>query len=439
MTLLRSNIEFAKRVFLDRLTTDDQKLAQPADIDSGPGDKYSYDPFNLYIGADCSGSAGIFIGAALHGPQGMSWSRQFSTESFPGQFPGFRKVTRDDLLSHDYPIKVCIMHGGGGPSSHMNISIDGIVMESNGNHGTCTLGYGAITQDSTYWNDWWVLDGPIIEDTKWRQPMAYRKGYDYAGGRPSGAAIKASGATFVCRYLTDGGPGLPGKQLLAGELVDLVNNQVGVVFNYETTATFMLGGAPAGTQCAAQALAYIHQIGGPVNPIVYFSADWDESPDQQAAVNGFLTAAAQVLGGPQFVGIYGAYYVCKRALDAGVCRFMWQTEAWSGGNIDSRVNIMQRNALGQPSVSGVQVDIDEAHTDFFGQWEPWLDSHPNPAPPQPTNAFLYPDQAHQIQQIWEQLFGPAASGWPAFGRASDGTRDKYTVEALFDIHDSLQK
>src|SRR6516165_1624076 len=121
MALKRSNIEFSKRVFLDRLTTDAQALAQSGDIDAGAGDGYdyggAYNPFNFGVGADCSGSAGIFIGAAINGPGKMSWSRQFSTETFPGPFEGFRQVGRDDLLNGPYPIKVCIMHGGGGPDS----------------------------------------------------------------------------------------------------------------------------------------------------------------------------------------------------------------------------------------------------------------------------------------------------------------------------------
>jgi hypothetical protein len=57
-----------------------------------------------------------------------------------------------------------------------------------------------------------------------------------------------------------------------------------------------------------------------------------------------------------------------RALDAGVVTYAWQTEAWSGGNIDSRVNIVQRNSLGYTWVDGVECDVDEAHTADYGQW-----------------------------------------------------------------------
>src|SRR5437879_1699411 len=112
MPLLRSNVEFSKRVFLDRLTTDNQPLLQPANIDEGPGDTYEYagvfDPYNFGVGADCSGLCGIVLGAAINGPAKMAWGRLFSTETFPGPLPGFRRVSQADLINGNYPIKVMI-------------------------------------------------------------------------------------------------------------------------------------------------------------------------------------------------------------------------------------------------------------------------------------------------------------------------------------------
>lgn len=151
MNLSRKNVEFSKRVFFDR-------LGVPYDYGN------DYDPFNLRVGADCSGSNGIFIGAALLGPDHMSWTRQFSTETFPGGFKGFRTTSREDSLNGNYPIKVNIHHGGGGPNSHMQMILDGVVMESNGSHGTCTRPGGAMDPASDYWNARWVYDGVIVED-----------------------------------------------------------------------------------------------------------------------------------------------------------------------------------------------------------------------------------------------------------------------------------
>lgn len=408
--LLRSNVEFCKRVFIDRLTTDQQGLLQPdpGDVDEGPGDEYDYggcyDPYNLGTGADCSGSAGIFIGAAINGPAGMTWGRMFTTENFPGPFQGFRETTQQDLLNNYYPIKVCIGRHGGGEDSHMHITLDGIVMESNGDNGTCTLGHGAMTDDDPYWNTWFVYDGPITENSAYRCPMAYVQGVDYTAAI-SGADLRAAGKQFVCRYVT---PSLQWKCLQPAEFEDLCTNGIAVVFNFEGEANQMLNGNSQGIADAQEALNYIRTLPGARPdywPVVYFSADFDEAPDQDDAVFDYLRGAASVLSGVQYVGIYGAYYVCQRALDAGVATYMWQTEAWSGGSIDSRVNIMQRNGVGYATIGGVQCDIDEAHTDDFGQFQP------GGAMPEST-ADLILDQLAGVPQP------DGTRGWPQLGNRS---------------------
>jgi hypothetical protein len=419
--LLRSNIEFAKRVFLDRLTTDQQPLSQPGNIDAGPGDEYVYggvgDSQNFGVGFDCSGLCGVMLALALNGPgyfANVGYQRLFSTETFPGPLTGFRQTTQADCVNGNYPIKVMIMHGGGGPDSHMACQIDGWDMESNGDAGLCTLPGDITGLASNFWNDWWVYDTPITEDTEYRQPMSYPRGLDYASGRIAGADLKANGIAFVCRYLTDGGPGLAGKQLLPDEFADLIANGIAVVFNWETTSNFMLGGYSAGAADAAQALTYIRSLpGAPENPVVYFSCDFDEAPDQDAPVEQYLQGAASVLGGMNFVGIYGAFYVCTRAQAAVGVKYIWQTEAWSGGNVTSSANIVQRNGLGFLTEAGVQCDINEAHTDDFGQFPPAgtpsTNPPPTPTPPEeppvnnPPAIFPKPtDTETQVSQVWDQ-------------------------------------
>jgi len=430
MALLRSRVEFAKRVFLDRLTTDAQGLAQSGDIDAGPGEQYEYggvyNAFNFGVGADCSGANGTVIGIALLGPDGFAvpWARQFTTETFPGPFKGFRRVSQQDLLNNPYPIKVNIGHYGGGPNSHMQCEIDGWLMESNGSHGTCTRGHGAMDMADNYWNDHWVLDGPITEDAgNWRQPMGYPLGLDYAGGRPSGQDLKAAGVRFVCRYLSDGGPALPGKQLLPQEAADLKANGIEIVSNWETTADFMLGGYQAGHTDAQRARDWVVHCGGPADGVIYFSCDFDEAESQQPVVNDYLRACGDVLGGPDKVGLYGAYWVGMRALNAGVCHYLWQTQAWSGGNVDSRVNIVQRNKLGYKYVGGVQCDYNEAHREDYGQWGHVV-TPPTPVPPSPEPP-PHPDPGRPDYQIltYEQLAGPRqmdgyGAGWPQLGNRS---------------------
>lgn len=193
------------------------------------------------------------------------------------------------------------------------------------------------------------------------------KGLDYAGGRPGGAAIAAAGYRFVCRYLSDGGPGLPGKLLTPWEADDLRANNIEIVSNWETSAEEMLNGFPAGVTDAAAALATATACGMPANRPIYFSADFDATPAQQEPVNAYLRGAGTVLG-PENVGIYGGYWTVSRALDAGVARWGWQAQAWSGGNRDPRINILQDNSAGYASVGGVECDINESLTADYGQW-----------------------------------------------------------------------
>lgn len=192
------------------------------------------------------------------------------------------------------------------------------------------------------------------------------KGFDYAGGRPSGRAIRDAGGTFVCRYLTDGGPSLPGKQLIASEVRDLQQNGIAIVCNYETYADRMKSGYDGGKADAQYSNGYVAQL-GLVGAPVYFSADWDTTEADQTAVNDYLRGASDMLGKAR-VGIYGGFWSVSRALDAGVCTYAWQTAAWSGSNRDTRMHIFQDTDAGYVNVAGVQCDVDYRYPDDFGQY-----------------------------------------------------------------------
>jgi hypothetical protein len=447
MNLLRSNVEAAKRLFLDRLTTGQQPLLQHDSIDEGPGDPYAYagvgDSNNFGVSFDCSGLAGVVIATALYGFDywiGRGYQRLFSTETFAGWAASngsWRQTTQADLVNGNYPVKVMIMHGGGGPDSHMAAWIDGWNMESNGDSGVCTAPPEITGVASDYWNDWWVWDGePISEDTKWRQPMGYPQGLDYAGGQIPGAVLAQAGVTFVCRYINDGGTGLPKKLLTADEFVDLCQNGIQVVFNYETTATFML--SDNGADDAAAALAYVNGLlsaaaAAEVNvagyrPVIYFSADFDEPPEDDSPIEAFLDAAKGVLGvngsGKSCAAIYGAYWILMRANQSGHADYLWQTEAWSGGNIDSAIAVMQRNDVGYVTYAGVQCDVDEAHADDIGAFIPDAVPAPAPAPapaPTPVDPVAEFDQWLSAASTDDKLtwlcqqMGPGESGWPSTG------------------------
>lgn len=200
------------------------------------------------------------------------------------------------------------------------------------------------------------------------------KGIDYAfSPHPSVAALKANGVTFACRYISSFAPNdHNGKNLLAAEKAALLGGGIAVVVVVEEGANRMLGGHSAGVADAQHASAVVTSLGMPGIP-VYFACDFDATADDQARINAYLDGAATVLGKSR-VGVYGGYYVVKRAFDGKHCAYGWQTRAWSGGQWDSRAQLRQGETT---SLGGASVDWDESRAADFGQW-------PRPGPPNPS-------------------------------------------------------
>lgn len=195
--------------------------------------------------------------------------------------------------------------------------------------------------------------------------MATLLGLDYAGGVPHPTAITSAGYGFVCRYLTPGGAGLPGKLLTLGEFTALQAAGIAVVVNFETASDRMKAGYAAGVADAQTAHATTSALGVPADRPIYFSADWDASVAEQVTIDAYLTGAASVIGAPR-VGVYGSFYVVKRCLDNGTAHWAWQAAAWSGGQIEPRAHIYQH--IGTAVVGGVECDINEARIQpDFGQ------------------------------------------------------------------------
>lgn len=202
-------------------------------------------------------------------------------------------------------------------------------------------------------------------------------GLDYSfHPHPSVAAIRGAGARFVCRYISqDWANDSSGKNLLPGECAGLLTAGLSIVVVVEEGAGWMLYGTAAGVAAARHADAVTKALGMPGIP-VYFAADFDAAPLQQPAIHSCLDGAASVLGRNR-VGVYGGYYVVKRALNAGKATYAWQTIAWSGGQWDTRAHIRQGHAV---TIGGASCDWDTSTRPDYGQW-------PRPAaPPAPAQA-----------------------------------------------------
>jgi len=194
-------------------------------------------------------------------------------------------------------------------------------------------------------------------------------GLDYSGGRPGGAAIAAAGYRFAMRYLDNG---LGGRvNLTAAEFTDLRVHGVEVGLVWETQSSRATQGFAAGQADARAAAAAAQAVGADGWPI-YFAVDFD-IPDYDASADPLpsLGPVGLYFGGvltelPLWrVGVYGGFYAVSRVLDAGLASLAWQTLAWSGGQVDPRVHLVQR--IGYVTVAGVQCDVNEQRQRYFGQ------------------------------------------------------------------------
>lgn len=201
------------------------------------------------------------------------------------------------------------------------------------------------------------------------------EGVDYSYDRPTPAGLKAAGKHFVVRYITTPGPG--NKGIDKAEYDALRAEGIEVVVVYEGSAGDMKKGHAQGVTDAKAAQANLKGIVGLNDNLpVYFACDWDATPGDQTAINSYLDGAASVLGLDR-VGIYGGYYPVKRAHDAKKATWLWQTYAWSGGQILAGIHLYQyKNGV---SLANGTVDLCRAMQTEYGQ------SAVNPpAPPKPV-------------------------------------------------------
>jgi hypothetical protein len=170
--ILRSSVDLAESEF-NRYLGDDYVYGG-----TGPG---GYNP-----GFDCSGLVDYILYLVVNGTT-EGFVRNMSTESYRYKDLGGPQPVGPFSLYHvasytDFPPSAVVLinlhhEGQGGPDSHMNCAIRNgsglFYMESNGSVGVCTLGKsgapqygGAMAMSNSYWNDWYYLAGPIMDDTQ---------------------------------------------------------------------------------------------------------------------------------------------------------------------------------------------------------------------------------------------------------------------------------
>lgn len=191
--------------------------------------------------------------------------------------------------------------------------------------------------------------------------MAVLEGLDYSWARPGGRVIKQSGRHFAVRYLYADGQG--GKGLDASELADLTANGVEVPVVYESYAARAKEGRAAGQAVAKTAQAELVRLGLPSGMPIYFAVDYDAPEGDQGAIDEYLRGCADAIGADR-VGVYAGYWIIKRCYENKTAKWLWQTYAWSGGNVHPAIHLYQyRN--GQ-ELNGA-VDFNRSLQDNYGQ------------------------------------------------------------------------
>jgi Domain of unknown function (DUF1906) len=189
--------------------------------------------------------------------------------------------------------------------------------------------------------------------------MAY--GVDYSYDHPTTAQLKAAGKVFACRYLTGSGA----KRLTLTEVQDLVSGGISLVANFESTAGFLLGGYDVGRSVAKTAWAAAMSLGMPDNRPIYYSLDLNATYDQYKVARETLKGTASVHGVDNN-GMYGGLVQVQWAHEDGVAPWVWQTYAWSYGQLYDKANLYQyKNGV---VLGDGTVDLNRSLTPDFGQW-----------------------------------------------------------------------
>ena len=229
-------------------------------------------------------------------------------------------------------------------------------------------------------------------------------GLDYSFSHPDLDTAWNAGYRFMSRYLS----WLPNNKVITGaEYQSLLAKGFEVSLNWEYNAQDQLGGAASGKLHGAEAVKQARALNYPAGSTIYFSADFDATEEQQPSINAYMLAAKAVVHASGYrIGIYGGYYVVKRAFDAGVTDDGWQSYAWSGGQWDARAAIRQdHNGI---TCGGAACD----HNIRVGTTHL---AHPKaataPAPAKVTTATIEPGAKFPLPSgsYYGDIKGPAAS------------------------------
>lgn len=224
--------------------------------------------------------------------------------------------------------------------------------------------------------------------------MTVRLGADATS--TSVSALRALGATFVCRYLSPASVGA-WKNLSEAEANALKAGGIDIVSNWEVDTNDWEGGRSQGVNYAQQAAALHTACGGPGAAPIYFSVDMDADP--ASVVNsGYFQGINSVIGVKR-TGCYGSTAVIAALTTAGLLGNLGAPLGWRTMSTDFQGGAGSESqfSLEQTGYFNNDYDRDASLVDNFGQWSANGGSAPAPTPapaPVPVNNSGYETNAH---------------------------------------------
>lgn len=176
------------------------------------------------------------------------------------------------------------------------------------------------------------------------------------------SAIKAAGASGVCRYLSWASASW--KVIDKYEYAELDISGIDIYLNWEYAATDWLGGYAKGIAHGREAARQASALNYPRSRPIIGSCDFDMTRSQWESsgrdyATGFMTGLAE---SGYNSGVYGPWDVLQWCHDEGLMSFYWQagmSTSWSGGRNAQAWPHMNLRQRGHKTVGGIDTDWNE--------------------------------------------------------------------------------
>jgi hypothetical protein len=233
-------------------------------------------------------------------------------------------------------------------------------------------------------------------------------GVDYSFGRPDPAALAAAGVKVVCRYIA----GNSTKPITIAERDALWAAGLGIVLNWEASASDPLLGASKGLSHGDQAQTGADALGYPDSMPIIVSVDFGVTSQMTSSVIAYMKAFAS--RNRRRLWVYGGTTIGDRLIAEGICDRIWQAKSGSWSPVPS-VNTVLRQLLNvqTPSLAQFGNSIDE--NTVVQSFPVWTGSGPDLSA-QTVRGTMYSPPLHPIVSSC-----PGPGGVGALAVAADGS------------------